>query len=143
MAETQAPAPDAADGLHLAFARVMEVVTWAGLAAMLVLGALYIAGVNPATPAAECAAHWHEPADAYWRGTRGEAPDGYAWFLGDLTKTDNLAVLGVVILAMAPVLSVLAAARHANRAYRVLFAALFLEFVFAVFRPLLMGGGGH
>jgi hypothetical protein len=135
--------PPAVDPLNHVFARVMETVTWIGLAAMLLFGALYILGINPAVSGAECAAHWHLPADQYWKTTAGTVPNGYAWFLGDLTRTDNLAVFGVVVLAMAPVLSVLASIGRARGLCRALLVVLLLEFGFAIFRPFLLGGGGH
>jgi len=137
------PQNETVDPLNQTFARVMEIVTWLGLALMLLFGALYILGVNPAVPGATCAAHWHRSADEYWQTTQQITPNGYAWFLGDLSRSDNLAVFGVVILAMAPVLSILAGIRRAKGLCQALLVLLLLEFTFAIFRPFLIGGGGH
>jgi hypothetical protein len=131
------------DPLNRSFAAVMETGTYIGLALMLLFGLLYLAGVNPAVPGPACAANWHLPSDAYWEQATGVTPHGYGWFLGDLAKMDNLTVFGVVILALAPVLSVLAAVRHAEHICRYLLILLLIEFGFAIFRPLILAGGGH
>ncbi|NDY41361.1 hypothetical protein G3N55_00655 [Dissulfurirhabdus thermomarina] len=131
------------DPSGLAFAKSMELLTYVGLAAMLIPGVLYLFGVHPFLDVHVVAAHWGEPASKFWEGVGGMTIHGYSWFLSHLTAMDMLCIGGVAILGLVPLFSITAAAVKAKGPARVLLLILLCEFAFAIVKPLVMGGVGE
>jgi len=52
-------------------------------------------------------------------------------------------LVGIVILALAPMASIVAAIAKAPRIYKLILAIVLVELSFAIVRPLIMAGGGH
>ncbi len=133
-----------AEPMGTAFAKTMEILTWIGLVAMIVPGIAYFVGIKPFADIHVVAAHWGEPASQFWAAMPGAMSiDGYHWFLGNLGYMDMLCVAGVAILALVPFFSIMAALARAQGPYRIILFVLLLEFAFAIFKPLIMAGGGE
>jgi len=123
----------------------MEVVTWAGVAVLLVFGLIYMFGVSTFVDMKQAVAHWGEPAGDFWESVSGTGVHGYGWFLSRLSKMDAISMVGICVLGLAPLAAILAALKRSarDRAYLIIFLILAVEFIFAVIRPLIMGGGGE
>ncbi len=133
------------DPLNISFARAMEVVTWAGIAILLVFGLIYMFGAPSFVDMQQAVEHWHEPAGDFWESVSDTSVQGYGWFLTRLTKMDAISMVGICVLGLAPLAAILAALARSlrSRAYLLIFLVLTLEFLFAIVRPLIMGGGGE
>jgi len=130
--------------VNTSFARALEVVTWIGIGAMVTFGVLYLFGLSSFVGAKASVAHWHRPASDFWHDLKGMEPDGYGWFLGSLNAMDSLSMVGISVLALAPLAAIFAAiTRSTQKIYVFMFFVLALEFIFAIVRPLIMAGGGH
>lgn len=130
--------------VNTSFARALEVVTWLGLGAMVLFGVLYLFGISSFVGARESVAHWSRPASDFWHDVKGISPDGYGWFLTNLGAMDSLSLVGISILALAPLAAIFSAiSKSTQKVFVVLFFVLSLEFIFAIVRPLIMAGGGH
>ncbi len=129
--------------MNSTFARVMEVVTYIGLVVMIVPGIISLTGQNVHVDPVYVVKNWDKSAEEFWESAKGIKIHGYDWFLENLEHFDSMCLLGVSILAIAPMVSILAALIRAPRVYRILLAILFVEMVFAVVRPLVLAGGGH
>ena len=133
-----------ADPMSLGFANTMTILTYVGLAAMLIPGIIYLFGGNSFLDVQTVAAHWGEPASEFWAGTSNLTINGYDWFLGNITTMDMLCIGGVAILGLVPFFSILMAVIKAEKGpYRILLGILLLEFGFAIIKPLVMAGGGE
>ncbi len=135
------------DPANLVFAKAMEIVTYIGLAVMIVFGLLYLVGFAPFVKVEHAIAHWHLPVSRFWHEVAGIHISGYGWFLKNLTKMDCLSKLGICILALAPLVGILAAWPKVGATHRVLtllFLILVVEYLFAIFKPIILPGlGGH
>ena len=131
------------DSMGLAFGSVMNMLTYVGIAAMLIPGLMYLAGIRPFMDVHLVASHWGEPASMFWEHIGNMSVSGYSWFLSHLGYMDMLCVAGVAVLGLVPLFSLIAALIKARGPYRVLLVVLVLEFSFAIFKPLIMGGVGE
>lgn len=131
------------DPMNIAFAKIMEIFTLIGLLVMLIFGLLYIMGMNPYLNIASVINHWGLPASKFWSQTKGIQVKGYV-FLHYLNTMDCLSMLGICIMALAPLFSVLGAVLRArNKIYTILLIILMAEFIFAIIRPIIMAAGGE
>ncbi len=134
------------DPANLVFAKAMEVVTYIGIAVMIVFGLLYLFGFFSAFVDMKSAiAHWHLPVNKFWHEVVGIHISGYSWFLKNLTAMDCLSMLGICILALAPLAAVIAAWPKVGATHKVLvllFLILVLEYLFAIFKPIILPGLG-
>ena len=131
------------DPMNTTFARVMEIFTVIGLFAMIIPAIGYFAGINQFVELQEAVKHWYKPASQFWEETKGIKISGYSWFLNNLSYTDCLSIMGIVILAIAPLLSIIATIPKSKGIYAILLAILAVEFVVAILRPLFMHVTGH
>ena len=132
-----------ADPMNMTFAKVMEIFTVIGLIAMIIPAIGYFAGINQFVDLQEAVKNWDKPASQFWEETKGIEISGYSWFLDNLDYTDCLSVLGIVILAIAPLLGIIAAIPKSKGMYAILLTILAVEFVVAILRPLFMQVTGH
>lgn len=129
--------------MNARFAKTMEILTLACLILVVVPGLAYIiltsgfVGVNSAYH------HWGQPAYQFWEATKGIKISGYAWFLEDLADMDCLTLVGVLVLALIPVLSIVSAMFKMDRKYKIICVIIIIELVIAIIRPILIGGIGH
>jgi hypothetical protein len=131
------------DPMNERFARIMSTLALVGLSVMIVFGILCILNLNSYITRDIAATHWGVPASQFWKEGKGIETGGYAWFLTRFEYTDCLAILGVAILASAPLLSVLATIpRCSRKIYAYLMIVICLELTFSVVRPLFMAGAG-
>ncbi len=133
------------DPANLVFARAMEIVTYIGIAVMIIFGILYLVGISPFVDIKSAIAHWHLPVKEFWEEAVGIHIKGYSWFLSHLSKMDCLSMLGICILSLAPLASLIAAWPKAGAQHKVmylLFLILVLEFVFAILKPIILPGLG-
>lgn len=130
------------DPMNTIFAKVMEIFTWVGLIVMVVFGLLYLFGLNSYVSMPSAISHWGEPASKFWEEVKGVRISGYS-FLTYLNTMDCLSMIGISILALAPLLSIIGALFRSKKIYTVLLLILTAEFIFAVIRPLIMAGGGE
>ena len=131
------------DPMGIAYAKAMEILTYVGLATMLIPGVLYLFGISPFADVHDVAAHWGEPTSKFWEHIHHLEVHGYSWFLHYVTNMDMLCIAGVAVLALVPLFSLIAAAAKAKGRYRPLMILLILEFAFAIVKPLILGGGGE
>jgi len=131
------------DPMNTSFARIMEIFTLIGILVMLIFGVLYIVGLNSYVNTYETITHWGLPANQFWEEIKGIHLKGYI-FLKHLNAMDSLSMLGIAILALAPLFSIIGSfLKTDKKIYKALLTVLILEFAFAVVRPLIMAGGGH
>ncbi len=131
------------DPMNTTFAKVMEVMTYLGLILMVAPGVAYIVSGTGFVNTADAIKHWDKPAKDFWETTRGITISGYSWFLNNLSYMDCLSIVGIVILALAPLVAIVAAIAKADSKYKVLLAILVIEFIIAIVRPLFMHVTGH
>ena len=130
------------DPMNTTFARVMEIFTWIGLIVMVVFGLLYLFGLSSYVDMASVVNHWGDSASKFWEETKGIHISGYV-FLHHLNTMDCLSLIGISILALAPLFALVGALFRAKGIYIVLLLILIAEFIFAIIRPLIMAGGGE
>jgi len=131
------------DPMNTTFAKVMEVMTYLGLIMMIVPGTLYLITKNGLVSTKVAVKYWDKPAKVFWVTTKGIKIGGYSWFLSNLHYMDCLSVVGIVLLALAPLVAIIAAITKADSKYRILLAVLIVEFTIAIVRPLFMHVTGH
>jgi len=131
------------DPMGMCFAKAMEILTYIGLAAMLIPGILYMFGLHPYLELHAVATHWGHPASKFWEEIGNITIHGYSYFLSHLGSMDMLCIAGVALLGLVPLFSLFSALLQAKGKYRVLLCILLLEFAFAIFKPILMPGGGE
>jgi hypothetical protein len=131
------------DPMNTTFARVMELLTIVGLMAMIIPAIGYFAGLGQFVDLHDAVKHWDKPAGKFWEETKNIEISGYSWFLDNLNYMDCLSILGIVILALAPLLSLVATIPKSKGIYVVLLIVLVIEFIIAILRPLFMQVTGH
>ncbi|NPA49812.1 MAG: hypothetical protein GXO20_07495 [Thermodesulfobacteria bacterium] len=135
------------DPANLIFAKVMEIVTYIGIAVMIIFGLLYLVGISSFVDIKAAIAHWHLPVVQFWQEVVGIHISGYDWFLKNLTAMDCLSMLGICILALAPFAAIIAAWPKVGATHKVLvllFFILVVEYLFAILKPIILPGvGGH
>jgi hypothetical protein len=123
--------------INLTFARVMHILTWAGLILLALCGILYISGINAAYRSSLIVQHWDKPASQFWLAVRGSEAQGYDWFLSSMPSTDSLTMAGVALLMLTPLISLLFTIWKMKGLYLALAVMLIAEFLFSIFRPFL------
>ena len=133
------------DPINITFAKTMEKVTWVGIIVMLVFGVLYLAGISSFVDPQTAISHWGQPTGTFWQDVKGIEVHGYGWFFTNLSFMDCVSMLGICILAIAPLVAVISSIPKAakEKTFVIFFIILSLEFLFAVVRPLIMAGGGE
>lgn len=130
------------DPMNERFARVMTVFGWIGITIVGICGILYIFNLDPFITRAAAIANWGDPSSQFWQNA-GVQTGSYTWLFDNLRYTDCLTMCGIAILALAPLLSVLATVpRCAHKTYSFLMIVVSIELVFAITKPLFMGGTG-
>jgi len=129
--------------MNKVFARVMEVMTLIGLIVMIVPGLISLTGENVYVDPIKTVQNWDKPAEEFWTDVKGIRIHGYDWFLTNLEYFDCISLVGVVILALTPIVSILATIPKAPRIYKLILTVVLVEMLFAIVRPLIMAGGGH
>jgi hypothetical protein len=126
------------DPMNIVFARIMEVITYVGLAVMIATGVAYMGGVSPFVEPSKAISNWDKPAVVFWEETKGITIHGYSWFLNNLSFMDCISVLGVAIMSLAPLFSIIGCITRADSKYKLLLAVVVVEFVVSIVRPLVM-----
>ncbi len=130
------------DPMNKAFARTMEILTYIGLIMMLIPGIAYIFGNGGLISVEQAIMNWGKPASEFWTAV-GVDPDGYSWFLDNLTYLDCLSILGIVFLAISPIVATISSLLRADTKYRIILTVVVIELVIAILRPLFMHTVGH
>jgi len=125
--------------MNYVFGRIMEVLTVVGLIVMFVPGIIYVVTGKGFLSRELVVKNWGLKASAFWEKVMGIKVFGYSWFLSHLNAMDCLSIVGVCILAITPLISLFGAEIKADSKYKVLIGILIIEFLFAIFRPILMG----
>jgi len=131
------------DPMNTAFARTMEILTYIGLALMIAPGVAYIVSGTGYVKVEDAISHWDKPASEFWESVKGIEIKGYSWFLNNLSNLDCLSIIGIVVLAIAPLASIIASAIKADSKYKIILLIAVIEFVIAIVRPLFMQVTGH
>ena len=129
--------------MNKVFARVMEVMTLIGLIVMIVPGLISLTGQNVFIDPIHTVHNWDKPAEEFWMDAKGIKIHGYDWILTNLEHFDSLSLVGIMILALTPIVSIVASVIKAPRVYKAILAIVLAELLFAIVRPLIMAGGGH
>jgi hypothetical protein len=119
------------------FARTMEILTWVGLVIVAIPGIAYIIGTKGFVGVNLASQDWNLPASLFWMTAKGIKISGYFWFMDHLSCMDCVSLVGVVILALIPVLSIVVATLKIDTKYRIIMGIITLEFVIAIVRPVL------
>ncbi len=131
------------DPANTVFARTMEILTYIGLALMFAPGIIYIVYGSGFVSTEDAVKYWNVSAADFWKITRGIKISGYSWFLNNLGYLDCLSIIGVVLLALAPLASIVAALTRSDIKYKIILAVVIIEFIIAIVRPLFMYVTGH
>jgi hypothetical protein len=123
--------------VNLIFARVIKVITLAGLAVMTLFGLLYLFGLNAYLNIYSVIEHWEKPVTQFWSAVKGTEVNDYSWFLFSLNKADSLSMLGVALLTFTPLIGILAIIPRTKKLFLFLLCILVVEFVFSILRPFL------
>jgi hypothetical protein len=122
--------------INMTFARVMRICTWAGLFILFVFGILYLSGINTVYDVSAVLQNWEKPVSQFWLSVGGREAQGYAWFLSHLRGMDSLAMTGILLLALTPLIALLSIIWRMKGLYLILLLILIVEFLFSVFWPL-------
>ncbi len=120
---------------NVMFAKTMKIATLVALAIMIGSGIAYLTGTHDMVGVDAAVEHWDQAAPDFWADTAASDVGGYSWFDTHLTTADGVSVLGVALLALVPLISILAWLPRANRTYRVITGVLVIEFVVAIAQP--------
>jgi len=131
------------DPMNTSFAKTMEILTYLGLVLMIVPGVAYLVMGVGYVSTEDVVKNWGKSTKEFWKSTKGIEIHGYSWFLNNLSYFDCLSVIGIVILAVAPLASVVASTVRADAKYKILLLIVIVEFVVAIVRPLFMYVAGH
>jgi hypothetical protein len=131
------------DPMNTMFVRTMEIMTWVGLALMAVPGIAYIFGATGFVGVSLACRNWCEPASTFWQVAKGAKVSGYAWFIDDPSDVDCLSLIGILVMALVPLVSIVMAAIKTDRKYRIILGIVAVEFVVGILRPIIMGIISH
>ncbi len=131
------------DPMNTVFARTMEILTYIGLVLMFVPGIIYIVYGNGFVNTEDAIRYWNQSAADFWELTKGVKISGYSWFLNNLYYFDCLSIIGIVLLALAPLASIVVSIFRADAKYKVILVIVTIEFIIAIVRPLFMHVTGH
>jgi hypothetical protein len=120
----------------MTFAWVMRICTWCGLIVLVVFGTLYLMGIGAVYDVSAVLQNWEKPVSQFWLSVRGRETQGYAWFLSYLRGMDTLAMTGILLLALTPLIALLSIIWKIKGLYLILLIILIVEFLFSVFWPL-------
>jgi hypothetical protein len=125
------------DQMYSRFARVLSICTWAGLGVVIVFGGLYLLGFGSSVEVHRVIEYWDRPVSRFWQSVRGSPVTDYSWFLSNLRGMDSISVLGVVLLAFAPLIALLVTLWRFGKPLRLFLIILAAEFIFSMVRPYL------
>ncbi len=131
------------DPMNTAFARTMEILTYIGLALMIVPGIAYIVSGTGYVKVEDAISNWDKSASEFWKSVMGIEIKGYSWFLNNLSNFDCLSIVGIVVLAIAPLASIITSTVKADSKYKIILLIAITEFIIAIVRPLFMHVTGH
>jgi hypothetical protein len=103
---------------------------------MVVFGTLYLIGIGAVYDVSAVLQNWEKPVSQFWLSVRGRETQGYAWFLSHLRGMDSLALIGILLLALTPLIALLSIIWRIKGLYLILLIILIVEFLFSVFWPL-------
>lgn len=125
------------DAMIRRYASVLRVCMWIGLLIVLVFGVLYLMNINPANDVDLVLEHWDRPSQTFWQALRGGYADGYSWFLDSLPAMDSLSIMGILLLATAPLIALIFIIFRMRGIYLLLITILIAGYLFSIFRPFL------
>ncbi len=124
--------------MNIAFANTMNITFYFALVVLLGAGILYLFGMHQFTNPLHVADFWGQSASYYWMHEKGLEPNGYRYFMTHLAYMDCLSIFGIACVAMVPFISLIPAFFKADGAYKFIILLLMAEFLFAIFKPLIM-----
>jgi len=125
------------DPVSKTFSKILSIFTLIGMCLILVFGLMYLLGINSYLDVFFTALYWNQPSDQFWVKVKGSRVFDYSWFLSNLNSTDSLCMLGIAVLCLAPVLGICISLFKTKGIYRVLLSIIIIEFIFAIFKPLI------
>jgi len=131
------------DPINIVFARVIEILTYIGIVLMIVPGVIYVISGSGLVDVKEVVANWDKSVKDFWIDTKKMEIGGYNWFLTNLHYFDCLSIVGVVILALAPLVAIIASITKADFKYKIMLSIIIIEFIIAIVRPLIVSVTGH
>jgi len=131
------------DPINIVFARVIEILTYIGIVLMIVPGVIYVISGSGLVDVKEAVANWDKSVKDFWIDTKKMEIRGYNWFLTNLHYFDCLSIVGVVILALAPLIAIIASITKADFKYKIMLSIVIIEFIIAIVRPLIVSVTGH
>ncbi len=130
------------DFVNRVFAKALRWLCNIGLAVIIISAVLYFAGLGPSDLNLEVA-NWNKPAVEFWENVKGSTANGYSWFLASPMDPESDVVIGITLLALAPLVGFLLAIPGTKGTLRLLLLIISVEFIYAIIRPLIMHVAGH
>jgi hypothetical protein len=121
---------------HHTFANALMVCTWIGLGIMILFGSLHLLGFKSSVDVSIVTKNWDKPVTQFWLSVSGEEAHGYAWLLSRVLNMDSLALSGILLLSLTPLIALLSIIWRAKKPYLIVLTILVAEFLFLLFRPL-------
>jgi hypothetical protein len=126
------------EDINLIFSRIVMVITYIGLVVILISSILYMLDINPYVNPDRVVETWHLPAKKFWKQNVGHELSGF--YFDKIEYSDMMVISGITILAMAPILGLIAIFFRTRGFVRILCLIAILEFLFAIVRPLIQTG---
>ncbi len=121
------------DQMALAFAKIMTIFTIIGIVLMIIPAVFYFMGQNQYIPLSEATKYWQNPTVDFWKQIKGVSIHGYDWIFKNLQYSDCQSMIGVLLLMIAPLLSMFAAIPKASgKIYKVLLLIASAEFIVSI-----------
>jgi len=118
------------------FAKVIRTSTTAGLVMLILSSVMYLLDFDPLIEPERVVETWHLSASEFWKVNIGKEIKSYSEFLY-IEHPDTIAVFSLFILALTPVIALLAVLPKLKMFYRVLTVIVISEPLFGAVRPLI------
>jgi hypothetical protein len=118
-------------------------MNWTAVVGLLVIGGgaiLYLSGFYQYLSLNATLCHWEKPVSIFWTEIKDIETPGYSFFRHP-GYSDCICLIGVAILASAPLFGLAFALPKSRKIHKILISVLIVELIFAMTRQLLFSGG--
>lgn len=119
------------------FSTAIKICTIIGLILMIISGSLYFLGVNPFLHLEYVFNHWDKSSHDFWNELSSRNANPHDWFLLNISKTDSLSIIGIIILTISPLTALISILNKVNKIYLFMTIILIIQLVFSIFKPFI------